>query len=98
MEKCADAKCPHHGGLRVRGKIMEGVVVSDKPKNTVILEHEYLNFVPKYERYERRTTRIAAHKPACMDVKAGDTVRVGECRKLSKTKAFVVIEKIGVKK
>lgn len=90
--ECTDKKCPVHGGLKIRGKIIVGVVVSDKPKNTVIVERSHLQYIPKYERSERRKTRIAVHKPACMDVKTGDTVKIGECRKLSKTKAFVVME------
>ena len=90
--ECKDERCPTHGSLRVRGKILTGVVVSDKPKNTVIIEHTSLQYIPKFERYERRKTKIAAHKPPCSGVKVGDTVRIGECRKLSKTKAFVVLE------
>jgi len=93
MEKskeCEDKKCPIHSNVRVRGAILDGKVVSNKPKNTVIVEREYLRFIPKYERYERRKTRIAAHRPACMEVQTGDRVRIGECRKLSKTKSFVV--------
>jgi len=93
-EKCEDVNCPKHGKLRVYGGIIEGVVVSDKPKNTVIIERHYLNFVPKYERYERRKTRLAVHKPPCIDVHTGDTVIVGKCRKVSKTKAHVVLEKV----
>ncbi|MEM0372930.1 MAG: 30S ribosomal protein S17 [archaeon] len=94
MQSCADVNCPKHGTLKVRGSIIEGVVVSDKPKNTVIVQREYLTYIPKYERYERRKTKINAHKPPCMEVKTGDRVRIGECRKVSKTKSFVVLEKL----
>lgn len=92
--KCGDKNCPKHGSLAVRGKTLEGRVVSDKPAKTVIVERTYLNFVPKYERYERRTSRIPAHNPPCVNAKQNDFVRIGECRRLSRTKAFVVIEKI----
>ena len=94
MEKCEDRNCPTHGHLKIRGAVMEGLIVSDKPKNTVIVVKEYLHFVPKYQRYERRKTRVPAHKPPCVEVKTGDKVRIGECRKVSKTKAYVVIEKL----
>ncbi|MEM4221940.1 MAG: 30S ribosomal protein S17 [archaeon] len=94
MESCKDKNCPIHGELRVRGQILEGVVVSNKPKKTVIIERDYLLYVPKYERYERRKSKIPAHCPECMDIKVGDKVRIGECRKISKTKAFVVLEKV----
>lgn len=94
MQECKDKNCPIHGNLKVRGIILEGVVVSNKPKNTVVVEREYLHFVPKYERYERRKSRINAHKPECMEINVGDKVKIGECKKISKTKSFVVIEKV----
>ncbi len=93
-KECDDPKCPFHGTLPVRGKILEGTVVSNKMSKTVIVERNYLHFVPKYERYERRRSRIAAHNPSCMDVKKGDKVKIAECRPLTKTKYFVVIEKL----
>lgn len=88
---CKDEKCPVHGSLRIRGKILTGIVVSDKPKNTVIVECSHMQYIPKFERYERRNTKIAAHKPVCMAVKVGEKVKIGECRKLSKTKTFAVL-------
>lgn len=94
MQQCEDKNCPKHGDLKVRGAVIEGIVVSDKPKNTIIVQKEYLYYVPKYERYERRKTKVNAHIPPCMEVKVGDKVRIGECRKVSKTKTFVLIEKV----
>ena len=48
----------------------------------------------KYERYEKRTRRYAAHLPSCIgEVASGDNVRIMECRPLSKTVKFCVIEK-----
>ncbi|MDI6826659.1 MAG: 30S ribosomal protein S17 [Candidatus Aenigmarchaeota archaeon] len=91
---CQDPNCPWHGVLPVRGKILKGNVVSSKMSKTVIVERNYLHFVPKYERYERRRSRISAHNPACINAKKGDRVRIAECRPLSKTKHFVVIEKM----
>jgi len=93
--KCNDPKCPFHGQLSVRGRILEGVVVSDKMMKTVTVKIERLHYVPKYERYERRTSKIHAHNPPCINARVGDRVRIGECRRLSKTKSFVVIEKLG---
>jgi len=93
-KECNDPKCPWHGTLPVRGKILVGKVVSAKAHKTVIVERHYLHYLPKYERYERRHSRIPAHKPDCIDVKVGDKVKIAECRPLSKTKHFVVIEKV----
>ncbi len=91
---CNDEKCPFHGHLKVRGQIIEGVVVSNKMKNTVVVLREYLRYLRKFERYEKRRSRIFAHCPSCLDVKVGDRVRIMECRPLSKGKSFVVIEKL----
>lgn len=94
-KECQDKDCPFHGSLSVRGKILEGKIVSDKMSKTVIVERNYLHFLPKYERYERRRSRISVHNPPCVDAKKGDKVKIAECRPLSKTKHFVVIEKMG---
>jgi small subunit ribosomal protein S17 len=91
---CSDPMCPFHGKLPVRGKIIEGLVKSAKMEKTVIVKRNYIQYVPKYERYERRHSVIAAHKPECITVEKGDKVKIAECRPLSKTKHFVVIEKM----
>jgi len=93
-KECDDPNCPFHGKLPIRGKILEGIVVSSKMSKTVIVERNYLHFVPKFERYERRRSRTSAHNPACINAKKGDKVKIAECRPLSKTKHFVVIEKM----
>ena len=92
--KCDDKNCPFHGNLKVRGIVLEGTVVSDKMHKTVIVRVDYLKYDRKYKRYERRRSRIPAHNPPCIDARVGDRVRIAECRPLSKTKAFVVIEKL----
>lgn len=93
--ECADAWCPFHGTLPVRGVVLEGTVASDNMARTVVIQREYLRFVRKFERYERRRTRMAAHNPPCIGARAGDRVVVAECRPLSKTKKFVVVRKLG---
>ncbi len=89
---CQDRHCPFHGTLSVRGRVIKGRIVSVKAQRTAIIEREYFRFIPKYERYERRHSRTAAYKPDCIDAKVGDKVKIAECRPLSKTKHFVVIE------
>jgi small subunit ribosomal protein S17 len=98
-EDCKDQNCPYHGTTRIRGKIAKGVVVSKKSKNTVIIRRDYVQFIKKYQRYERRNTKLACHIPDCLnhEIDIGDLVRVGESRKLSKSKAFIVLEKISSK-
>ncbi len=89
---CDDARCPFHGHVKVRGKILTGRVVSVSDKQTVVLQREFLQSVPKYNRYERRRGKVHAHLPPCIDLKEGDTASVAECRPLSKTISFVVIQ------
>jgi len=91
---CKDKNCPFHGTLPVRGQIITGVVSSVKMQNSILVNREYTQIVPKYERYEKRTSSYAAHCPPCIDVNVGDKVRIAECRPLSKTVSFVTIEKI----
>jgi small subunit ribosomal protein S17 len=88
--ECNDPKCPTHGMLKTRGNEIEGVVVSDRAKKTVIVEHAYTTFLYKYERSLRKTSRIAAYNPECINARSGDRVTISETRRLSKTKSFVV--------
>jgi len=91
-KECEDAQCPFHGTLSVRGQVITGKVVSDKMTGTVVVRRDYLHFVRKYKRYEKRSSTIHAHNPTCMSARTGDMVRIAECRPLSKTKKFVVVE------
>ena len=92
MTECTDKKCPIHGHVKTRGSTVIGTVKNSKTKYTALVIRDYLHFIPKYERYERRRTKINAHIPGCMNVKVGDKVKLRECRKLSKTKSFVITE------
>jgi small subunit ribosomal protein S17 len=94
-ETCSDPRCPFHGKLSVRGRILEGMVVGDKMSHTVTVDMEKFHLIRRYERYERRTSKIHAHNPPCINAKAGDKVKIMECRRISKTKSFVVVEKLG---
>ena len=96
-EKCEDPNCPFHGTLPVRGQILEGIVTSNKAERTITVERSFYKFIQKYERYEKRKSKIAAHIPDCIQVNIGDAVKIAECRPLSKTKQFVVIEVKGDK-
>ena len=89
---CDDDNCPFHGSLSVRGQVIEGEVASTDMEKTVIVEREYDVFVPKYDRYMKRRSRVPAHAPACLDLGVGDQVRIAETRPLSKTKSHVVVE------
>ncbi|EGF82554.1 hypothetical protein BATDEDRAFT_9547, partial [Batrachochytrium dendrobatidis JAM81] len=89
-----DKKCPFtSSSVSIRGRILTGVVMSTKMKRTLIIRREYLHYIKKYNRYEKRHKNLAAHvSPAFIDVAAGDTVTVGQCRPLSKTVRFNVLK------
>jgi small subunit ribosomal protein S17 len=93
---CTDLKCPFHGRLSVRGQTLEGIVVSTKMQNTVVIEREYLRFIQKYERFEKRTRRLNVHAPPCLGLQVGHRVLAMECRPLGKTVHFVAIHNQGV--
>jgi ribosomal protein S17 len=75
-----DKKCPFTGDVSIRGRILTGVVHSTKMTNTIIIRREYLHFIPKYRRYEKRHKNLAAHCSPAFRVEQGDTVTVGECQ------------------
>ncbi len=91
---CDDKNCPFHGTLPVRGRALEGVVVSTKMNKTVIVRCDFLKYVPKFKRYERRRSHIPVHRSPCLQVAENDRVRISECRPISKTVSFVVVEKV----
>ncbi len=93
-ETCTDKDCPFHGTLPVRGQILEGQVVSDKMQKTAVVKRNYMRKNQKYERYEKRSNKYVVHNPPCLGIKAGDNVKIMECRPLSKLVSFVIIEKM----
>ncbi len=91
-KECTDKNCPFHGTLSVRGQLINGTIVSDRATRSVVVQREYFKYIPKYERYEKRKSKLHAHNPDCIAAKIGDHVSIAECRSLSKTKSFVVIQ------
>lgn len=88
-----DKKCPFTSEVSIRGRILTGVVMSTKMRRTVIIRRDYLHYIPKYNRYEKRHKNLAAHLSPCfVGVEVGDTVTVGQCRPLSKTVRFNVLK------
>ena len=93
-QTCEDVKCPWHGKLPVRGRTLIGKVVSSKAMKTAVILRNFTRYIPKYERYERRRSKMIVYNPECIAAKKGDMVKVAECRPLSKTKSFVIIERL----
>ncbi|CAI5488725.1 unnamed protein product [Closterium sp. Naga37s-1] len=87
-----DKKCPFTGNVSIRGRILAGTVLSTKMNRTITIRRDYLHFVRKYQRYEKRHSNLSAHVSPCFRVKEGDQVIVGQCRPLSKTVRFNVLK------
>ncbi|MBI4149398.1 30S ribosomal protein S17 [Candidatus Woesearchaeota archaeon] len=96
MANCTDAHCPVHGEVLPRGRRFTGVVTSDRMSKTATVEWAGRKYLPKYERYIKRRTKVHAHNPECINARKGERVIIAECRPLSKTKHFVVIKTLGV--
>ena len=86
-----DKKCPFTGNVSIRGKILKGLVTSTKMKRTIVVRRDYLHYIPKYRRFEKRHKNISAHCTPAFPVKEGDVVTIGQCRPLSKTVRFNVV-------
>ncbi len=72
-------------------RTVEGRVVSNKMNKTITVLVERSVKHALYGKYLRRSTKLHAHDEdnACNE---GDMVRVAECRPLSKTKNWRVVE------
>ncbi|MFH1649379.1 MAG: 30S ribosomal protein S17 [Candidatus Woesearchaeota archaeon] len=75
-----------------RGKTLVGTVIADRMARTVTVEWERRKYISKFERFEKRRSRIKAHNPESINAKVGDKVIVCETRPISKTKHFIVTE------
>ncbi len=92
---CNDPHCGIHGGLLTRGRQFVGTVTDAKAQKTATIEWSRKHFIPKFERYEIRRSRVKVHNPDCVSAKKGDKVIIGETRPISKTKAFVILKQVG---
>ena len=71
-------------------RVLQGVVVSDKGDKTVTVLVERRVMHPLYKKFIKRSKRYHAHDEA-NSFKAGDLVRIRECRPISKTKSWEVV-------
>ena len=80
--------------LSLRGRALTGEIIRMSMQKTATIEFERDFYIKKYERYEKRKTRLHVHKPDDVDVAIGDMVEIRECRPISKTKNFVIVGKL----
>jgi small subunit ribosomal protein S17 len=75
-------------------RMVVGKVVSDKmEKSATVLIERYVRH-PVYGKYIRRSTKLHVHDEdnTC---RVGDTVRIKECRPVSRTKTWSLVEVVG---
>lgn len=72
---------------------LQGTVVSDKMKKTVVVAVERLKLNEKYKKYFKTTKRFKAHDENG-EYHSGDKVIIEETRPMSKEKRWRVVKKI----
>lgn len=72
-------------------QVLQGIVVSDKMEKTIVVEIMMRKLHPLYKKYLTRSKKVKAHDET-NDAKIGDTVRVMECRPLSRDKRWRLAE------
>jgi small subunit ribosomal protein S17 len=71
-------------------RILQGQVVSDKQDKTVVVRVERRVMHPVYKKFITRSKKYAAHDEE-NTAKLGETVRIQECRPISKNKRWVLL-------
>ncbi len=87
-----DKKCPWTGSVNIRGKLITGIIKTTKMKNTVIIRKDYLHYIKKYNRFEKRHKNTPVHVSPAFRVKPGDEILAGQCRPISKTVRFNMLK------
>ena len=72
-------------------KYYEGVIISDKMDKTVVVRVEKKIRHPRYEKLVKRFSKFYAHNEQ-NKAKEGQTVKIMECRPISKLKRFRVVQ------
>ncbi len=74
-------------------RVLQGVVVSDKNDKTIVVLVERRFTHPVMKKTVRRTKKYHAHDEN-NTAKAGDVVRIEECRPMSRSKTWMFIDKV----
>jgi small subunit ribosomal protein S17 len=72
-------------------KTKTGVVVSDRMEQTIVVQVEEHRLHPQYRKHVTRHVKFHAHDPQ-QEAGIGDLVRIEECRPLSRTKRWRLVE------
>lgn len=74
-------------------RVLTGQVVGDKMEKTVVVRIDRRVMHPLYKKIITQSKKYAAHDETDQ-LSIGDTVRIRECRPISRRKRFEVIEKV----
>ena len=80
---------PEHGPGRA--KVRQGIVVSDKADKTITVRIDVVRRHKRYHKIMRTSIKLHAHDER-NDAGTGDTVRVQECRPMSRSKRWRLVE------
>jgi small subunit ribosomal protein S17 len=80
---------PEHGPGRA--KVRQGIVVSDKADKTITVRIDVVRRHKRYHKIMRTSIKLHAHDES-NDAGAGDTVRIQECRPMSRSKRWRLVE------
>ncbi len=72
-------------------KVFQGTVVSDKMDKTIVVLIERRSMHPIYQKYVSQSKKMKAHDEK-NEAKIGDTVKIIECRPVSKDKTWNLLE------
>jgi small subunit ribosomal protein S17 len=72
-----------------------GIVISDRMDKTITVQVTRLVKHPRYRKYVKRSKNYKAHDES-NQCQINDTVVIEECRPLSKTKRWTVVERRGL--
>ena len=75
-----------------RGRTLTGKLIKQDISKSATVQIEYSLFIKKYERHEKRRSKIRVHNPEEINAKIGDMVKIKETRPISKTKHFIITE------
>lgn len=93
-DEASDKNCPFYGQLNVKKANLVGTVIKKDASGSATIEWVRSKFVPKYERYQFRRSRIRVHNPASINAQLGEKVLVARTRPISKSKHHVIIKVI----
>ncbi len=74
-----------------KGKVLKGVIVSDKMQDTVVVEVTRYFKHPKYQKFIKLHKKYKAHDKG-NTCKIGESVTISEVRPISKDKHFIVVK------